>query len=100
MVSQMWLDMASGMASQWGLFPEQMLLLIGVFFAIAIAVFVSIELKRNHVNIESKNSGVFAFFLILVIEVFIGMIEWIYFVLPLLLMGTYYFYIGRKEEID
>lgn len=77
MVAQMWIDAMSGLATMWGIPVTPMVYIMAI--AIAAGITVGVVLKFG-----KKDLGIASFFLILGMETFMGMFEWIFLIITIL----------------
>lgn len=84
MVSDMWLSVFGGIASTYGFDPSATVYLFALAFAVGVTVAVSTALKGEH------NTGLPIFFFTLLLLTFIGAFDWLFLILPLVLIGAYY----------
>lgn len=89
MVAQFWLDMATGLASYYGLTPVAMLLVLVFLISAGAAAGLAYSFKN-------KDLGVFTFFCMLGLFTFVGAVDWFVIVIPLVLVGAIYIFTGGK----
>lgn len=87
-----WLD---GLAQMWGVSNNTMGVFLGFIAAFTIALFVAIELKK-HGHDEWSDGAIAVFFLVLFVEVLLGVINWFIFLPLLIIFGAYEFQQTRK----
>ena len=68
-----------------GLPPVSTLLIFGLFFAIGVSVALGLRFKNKMLTVG-------AFFMMLSLEAFLGIIDWIFMIIPLLLISAFIFY--------
>lgn len=77
MVAGMWIDAMSGLAAMWGIPVAPMVYIMAIAVAAGITVGVALRFQK-------KDLSVATFFIVLAIECFMGMFEWIFYILTLL----------------
>ena len=77
MVGQMWLDAMQGLAAMWGIGVEPMVYIIAIAVAAGISVGVALKFGK-------KDFALITFFLILTMECFMGMFEWIFLIISVI----------------
>lgn len=87
MVSTFWLNAMNGLAMQWGITPELMAVIVGFFAAIGAACAFGMGTKIG----GEKHSimAVAVFFLFLCVEAAIGLVDWVFVIVPAVIVGAY-----------
>lgn len=85
MVATIWLNAVGSMATTLGIDPAAFVYLLAFAFSFGITLAVALSLKKYEQNIALPT-----FFLMLLVMVFIGAFEWLFLVIPLILIGVYY----------
>jgi len=83
MVGQFWLDVVHGIAQSYGFTDTSMMILFVFLFCVSISVCIGIATKK------SWKIAVISFFMLLVMCAFLQMIDWIYIVIPLILVSAF-----------
>lgn len=81
-------DWLTGLALMWGVSNDMMLILIGFIVAFACSLVVMIELKRTK-HESYTDAAIAVFFIVMFIECLTGLMNWMVFVILLLLFGAY-----------
>jgi len=91
MTTDLWANITTNYAKLYGISNDSMLLLISLLISIGVGVFLAVELKNKHL-------GFVGFFMTFGITAFLGFINWLYFIIPLIVVGALLFYLHEKES--
>ena len=86
-------DIVANYAALWGVSPATMGILFG--FLVAIGIMIAVAWKFKEIE-HNKEMAIGTFFIILFIESIFGLMNWILFMLLLLLFGIYEYYTNRN----
>ena len=97
MVSQLWIDMFSGLSVQLGLTPQATIVLFLIPINLLLMLFFLISAEK-HIYIDRGSFCVVTFFFLILLEVFMGAFDWYVIFLSLFIVGAYFFYMGSGEN--
>lgn len=98
MASEFWVNAVSGMAETlFGLSPEATLILVSICISLGITISI-VLFARDHEVEHKKELGFVSFFLIYGLTAFVGMVDLVLVLIPLLLMAGFYIFMRSREH--
>lgn len=92
MPNEFWINATADTAQNlYGIDPAGYLLLLALAFSVGFGIYLA-RISGN------RSLGLVGLFGGLVISVFIGLLDWVYVIIPLLIFGGIYMYIQEREE--
>ena len=95
MVSQVWIDAMSGYAQMWGIAPQYMVVIFAFVIAMVMAIIITVKFAKD--KEDYNKMGLALFMVIMLLECLVGAMEWIIFILLLLIFGLYEYKMGVNK---